>query len=74
VQAHDEPRKPREELARVLESGLNAKSTGVMMFTIGGMAADDKMAAVETRVQEPWQRRRLSRLLRRALIRTSPAS
>ena len=48
VQAHDEPRIEPDELARVLEYGLGAKSTGVMMFTIGSVAADDgKMAAMK---------------------------
>jgi hypothetical protein len=49
VQAHDEPRISPEELARVLEYGLGAKSTGVMMFTIGSVAGrdDGKMAAVK---------------------------
>ena len=40
VQAHDEPYIPPEELARVLEYGLSAKSSGVMMFTSGSVAGD----------------------------------
>jgi len=40
VQAHDEPRITPEEFEKVLRYGLMAKSTGVMMFTIGSVAAD----------------------------------
>jgi hypothetical protein len=48
VQAHDEPRIPPEEFEQVLRYGLSGKSTGVMMFTIGSVAADDgKMAAMK---------------------------
>ncbi len=48
VQAHDEPRISPEEFGRVLEYGLAGKSTGVMMFTLGSVAADSgKMAAMK---------------------------
>jgi len=48
VQAHDEPRISPEEFGRVLAYGLEGKSTGVMMFTIGSVAADQgKMAAMK---------------------------
>ena len=48
MQAYDEPRISPEEFARVLEYGLTGKSTGVMMFTIGSVAADPgKMAAMQ---------------------------
>lgn len=40
VQAYDEPRISPEEFGRVLEYGLAGKSSGVMMFTIGSVAAD----------------------------------
>ncbi len=48
VQAHDEPRITPEEFEKVLRYGLMGKSTGVMMFTIGSVAADSgKMAAMQ---------------------------
>ncbi|MBM3279745.1 MAG: hypothetical protein FJY95_16940 [Candidatus Handelsmanbacteria bacterium] len=48
AQAHNEPRISPAEFGRVLAFGLGAKSTGVMMFTIGSVAADQgKIAAVK---------------------------
>ena len=48
VQAHDEPRISPEEFEKVLEYGLSAKSTGVMMFTISSVAKDSgKMEAMK---------------------------
>jgi hypothetical protein len=48
VQAHDEPRISPEEFEQVLRFGLSGKATGVMMFTISSVAADDgKMAAMK---------------------------
>ena len=58
VQAHDEPRISPEELARVLEYGLGAKSTGVMMFTIGSVAGRRwEDGCGEAGVHEPCRRR-----------------
>jgi hypothetical protein len=50
VQAHDEPRIEPEEFEKVLRYGLMGKSTGVMMFTIGSVAADEGKMAVMKRV------------------------
>ena len=48
VQAHDEPRIPAAEFARVLEYGLAGKSSGVMMFTSGSVVSDpDKLEAMK---------------------------
>jgi hypothetical protein len=48
VQAHDEPRITPEEFEAVLRYGLSGKSSGVMMFTLGSVAADEgKMAALK---------------------------
>jgi hypothetical protein len=48
VQAHDEPRIEPDEFEAVLRYGLSGKSTGVMMFTIGSVAADaGKMEAMK---------------------------
>ncbi|MBI2425895.1 MAG: hypothetical protein HYV27_23930 [Candidatus Hydrogenedentes bacterium] len=48
VQAHDDPRIEPDEFEAVLRHGLIAKSTGVMMFTIGSVAADaGKMAVMK---------------------------
>ena len=47
MQAHDDPYVSPEEFEQVLRYGLSGKSTGVMMFTIGSLAADPgKMAAM----------------------------
>ena len=50
VQAHDEPRIPPAEFGRVLEYALSGRSTGVMMFTLGSVAADDGKMAEMRRV------------------------
>jgi hypothetical protein len=50
VQAHDEPRISPEEFEKVLRYGLEAKSAGVMMFTIGSVAKDEEKMAVMKRV------------------------
>lgn len=50
VQAHDDPRVTPEEFERVLTHGLGGKSTGVMMFTIGGVAKDPAKMEVMKRV------------------------
>ena len=48
VQAHDEPRVTPEEFEQVLRDGLGGKSSGVMMFTIGSVAAEEgKMQAMK---------------------------
>jgi hypothetical protein len=48
VQAYDEPRISPEEFGRVLDYGMAGKSSGVMMFTIGSVAADQgKMEAMK---------------------------
>ena len=48
VQAYNEPPVSADELADVLEYGLAAKSSGVMMFTSDSVAEDpDKVAAVK---------------------------
>ena len=48
VQAHDEPRIEPEEFEKVLHYGLSGKSSGVMMFTLGSVVADDgKMEAMK---------------------------
>jgi hypothetical protein len=47
VQAHGEPRVPVDELARVLDYGLSANSSGVMVFTSASVAGDpEKVEAV----------------------------
>ena len=50
VQAHDEPRIEPEEFGQVLQYGLSGGSSGVMMFTIGSVAADDGKMAVMRRI------------------------
>jgi hypothetical protein len=49
-EAHDEPRITPEEFEKVLRYGLMGKSTGVMMFTIGSVAADEGKMAVMKKV------------------------
>lgn len=50
VQAHDEPRIEPEEFEQVLRYALEAKSAGVMMFTVGSVAKDDGKMEVMKRV------------------------
>jgi hypothetical protein len=61
VQAHDEPRITPEEFETVLRHAMTGKSTGVMMFTIGSVAADEgKMAAMKRVYTEPADSSRAS--------------
>jgi hypothetical protein len=58
VQAHDEPRIEPQEFGQVLRLGLTGRSTGVMMFTIGSVAADDgKMDVMRSVYTDPDLRR-----------------
>jgi len=50
IQAHDDPRVSPEAFETVLRHGMSGKSTGVMMFTIGSVAADEGKMAVMKRV------------------------
>ena len=50
VQAHDEPRITPAEFETVLRHAMTGKSTGVMMFTISSVAADEGKMAVMRRV------------------------
>ena len=50
IQAHDEPRISPAEFETVLRHAMSGKSTGVMMFTIGSVAADAGKMAVMKKV------------------------
>jgi hypothetical protein len=48
IQAHDEPRITPAEFETVLRYGMSGKSTGVMMFTVASVTADEgKLAALQ---------------------------
>ncbi len=54
VQAQDEPRITPEEFEKVLHYGMSGGSTGVMMFTIGSVAADKGKLEAMKRVYQQY--------------------